>query len=271
MSKMKIGLQVFSVRDVAEKDFKGAMQKVKEIGYDGVELAGLYGLSAEEIRSVLDDIGLEAISAHVGFSDLVRDLDGTVAANKKIGVKFIALPFMGEGDLPMSDNWEKNLAFIMKISEKCKENGITLLYHNHDTEYKKMPDGMYIEDYLFKATGLDAMKPEFDTCWVRVAGEDPVGYIKKYAGYVQVVHLKDFVGSKTANMYELIGTDKKADVTEAFKFRPVGYGVQDFPAIIKASEEVGAEWLIVEQDNSYETPSLEAAKMSRDYLKSIYR
>ena len=72
-------------------------------------------------------------------------------------------------------------------------------------------------------------------------------------------------------MYELIGTDKKADVTEAFKFRPVGYGVQDFPAIIKASEEVGAEWLIVEQDNSYETPSLEAAKMSRDYLKSIYR
>lgn len=271
MSKMKIGLQVFSIRDVAEKDFKGAMLKVKEIGYDGVELAGLYGLSADEIRAVLDEVGLEAISAHVGFSDLVRDLDGTVAAYKKIGVKFIALPFMGEGDLPMSENWEKNLAFIMKISEKCRENGITLLYHNHDTEYKKMPDGMYIEDYLFKATGLDAMKPEFDTCWVRVAGEDPVGYIKKYAGYIQVVHLKDYVGSKTANMYELIGTDKKADVTEAFKFRPVGYGVQNFPAIIKASEEVGAEWLIVEQDNSYETPSLEAAKMSRDYLKSIYR
>ena len=57
----------------------------------------------------------------------------------------------------------------------------------------------------------------------------------------------------------------------AFKFRPVGYGVQDFPSILEASEKAGAEWVIVEQDNSYDTPSLDAAKMSRDYLKSIYR
>ena len=254
---LKIGVQVYSVRDSADRDLKDTLKKIKAMGYEGVELAGLYGHSAEEIRSVLDETGLEAISAHVGFGELAADCKGTVAAYKKIGVKYIALPFMGENDLPMSENWEKNLGIIKEISKECKENGITLLYHNHDTEYKKMPDGTYIEDYLFKATGLDAMKPEFDTCWVRVAGEDPVAYIKKYAGYVLVVHLK--------------GTDKKADVTEAFKFRPVGYGVQDFPSIIKASEEVGAEWVIVEQDNSYETPSLEAAKMSRDYLKKIYR
>lgn len=271
MSKMKVGLQVFSIRDVAEKDFEGAMKKVKEIGYDGVELAGLYGLDADAIRRILDEVGLECISAHVGYSDLVSDLDGTVAAYKKIGVKYIALPFMGEKDLPGSPDFGKTLENVLKISKKCEENGITLLYHNHDTEFKKLSDGTYIIDYLYKTVGLDAMKPEFDTCWVKVAGEDPVAYINKYAEYISVVHLKDFVGSKTENMYTLIGTDKKADVTEAFKFRPVGYGVQDFPSILEASEKAGAEWVIVEQDNSYDTPSLEAAKMSRDYLKSIYR
>ena len=271
MSKMKIGLQVYSIRDVAEKDFVDAMKAVKEIGYDGVELAGMYGIPAADVKKILDDIGLECISAHVSYAELMNDLEGTVAAYNTVGAKFIALPYMGESDRPTAPGFDKVLENIKKISDECKKYGITLLYHNHDFEFEKMPDGTYALDYLYKTAGLDVIKPEFDTCWVRVAGENPVDYINTYAGNCPVVHLKDFVGGKSANMYALIGIDKEADVTEEFRFRPVGYGVQDFPAIVKASEDCGAGWVIVEQDNSYETPTLENAKLSREYLKTIYR
>ena len=271
MSKMKVGLQVYSIRDVAEKDFEGAMKAVKEMGYDGVELAGMYGIPATEIRQILDNVGLECISAHVSYGDLMSDIEGTVAAYNTVGAKFIALPYMNPEHRPTAPDFDKVLENIKKISDECKKYGIALLYHNHDFEFEKMPDGTYALDYLYKTAGLDVIKPEFDTCWVRVAGEDPVEYIKTYAGNCPVVHLKDFVGSKSENMYALIGIDKEASVTEEFRFRPVGYGVQDFPSIIKASVECGAGWVIVELENSYETPVLETATMSRDYIKSIYR
>ena len=105
-----------------------------------------------------------------------------------------------------------------------------------------------------------------------MAGEDPAAYVRKYSGRAPLVHLKDFVGSKTANMYQLIGVDddQKQEAVEAFAFRPVGYGVQDFPAILSAAEDAGAEWVIVEQDmpSMGKTP-LQCAEMSIQYLKTL--
>jgi len=269
MGKMKIGLQVYSVGSVAAKDFDGTMKQIKEMGYDGVELAGMYGIAAENVRDILKKYGLECVSAHVAYNELIADLDKTVAAYKCVGCKYIALPYMTEENRPTAPGFDKVMENIKKISDKCKEYGIQLLYHNHDFEFAKMPDGTFALDYLYSQ--LPAyIWPEFDTCWVLVAGQSPVEYIKRYAGRVPVVHLKDFVGSKTENMYALIGIDKKADVTSEFRFRPVGHGIQDIPAIMKAAEASGTDWCIVEQDNSYETPCLEAAKMSIDYIKTIY-
>ena len=73
MKKHLIALQVYSVRDVAEKDFAGTVRKVKEMGYDGVELAGTYGMTAVEIKKILDETGLELVSAHVPMNQLEDD------------------------------------------------------------------------------------------------------------------------------------------------------------------------------------------------------
>ena len=95
-------------------------------------------------------------------------------------------------------------------------------------------------------------------------------YILKYTGRAPVVHLKDFVGSKTDNMYELIGIDKKAETTAKFEFRPVGKGKQNFPAIIDAAVIAGASWVVVEQDSpSMGLTPIECAKTSIEYLKTI--
>lgn len=109
-----------------------------------------------------------------------------------------------EEDRPGTEKFLKNIETFKKIGEACKKVGITLLYHNHDFEFVKMPNGQYALDYIYTEIPADLLQTELDICWVKVAGEEPVDYIKKYAGRAPVVHLKDFYKEgKPANMYEL--------------------------------------------------------------------
>lgn len=267
---MKIGLQAYTVRDAAEADFKGTMERIKEMGYDGVELAGLCGKTFEEVGAILKEVGLEVESAHVPYQELIADTAGTIAAYKGLGCKYITIPYMVEEDRPGEPGFKAVVEKIRMIGEECKKQGVILLYHNHDFEFVRVDNGQYGLDYLYSEIPADLLQTEIDTCWVNVAGENPSEYLKQYKGRAPIVHLKDFVGSKSENMYELIGieADKTEDKSE-FEFRPVGQGKQDFKSITATAVECGAEWMIVEQDNTYDIPSLEAAKMSREYLKTI--
>ena len=273
MKTLPVAVQVYSVRDDAERDFKGTMQKIKDMGYDGVELAGLYGMKPAEVKAILEEVGLVPLSAHVPFQELEADIEGTVAQYKEIGMQYIAIPYLMEEDRPGTEKFLKNIETFKKIGEACKKVGITLLYHNHDFEFQKI-DGEYGLDILYKRVPADLLQTELDTCWVNVGGEEPAAYIEKYAGRAPVVHLKDFVmpGKKPAKLYALIGIDDEQQAEEggAFEMRPVGYGAQDFPAILAAAEKAGTEWVVVEQDEPTKglTP-MECAEKSIGYLKSI--
>ena len=133
-------------------------------------------------------------------------------------------------------------------------------------------DGEYALDILYREVPAGLLQTQLDTCWVNVGGENPADYVHKYQGRMPTLHLKDFVGSKSEHMYDLIGIDegdvKKED--NAFELRPVGYGKQDFPAILEAAESCGVSWVIVEQDEpSMGKSPLECAKLSIDYLKTL--
>jgi sugar phosphate isomerase/epimerase len=273
MKKLPVAVQVYSVRDEAEKDFRGTMKKIKELGYDGVELAGLYGLKPAEVKSILNETGLIALSAHVPYVDLVGDTAGTINDYALIGCKYIAVPYMTEESRPNTPKFPEVIREIARIGAACKEKGITLLYHNHDFEFVKMPDGSYGLDYLYSHIPADILQTEIDTCWVNIAGEDPAAYVKKYAGRCPIVHLKDFYKEgKPANLYKLIGLnedEKKDEKAGYFEFRPVGYGMQDMPSILEASLEAGAKWVVVEQDESVGRSRLEAVELSRKYLESL--
>ena len=199
-----------------------------------------------------------------------KDPKGTLETYAKIGCKYIAVPYLVEADRPGIGDFDKTVADVEMIGKAAKELGIQLLYHNHDFEFLKI-DGKYALDTLYDEISADILKTELDVCWVNVGGEVPADYIRKYSGRAPVVHLKDFVGEKSENMYELIGIKSEAPVRPSnFELRPVGSGCQDFPAILKAAEEAGAEWVVVEQDNpSMGLNPIECARKSREYLKSL--
>lgn len=265
--KFPIGIQLFSVRDEITTALEGILKQLKDMGYDGVEFAGMYDYTPEQLRDLCARIGLNPISAHVSIDQLLED--GCIAAYKQIGCRYIAIPWLAEEKRPGHPGYAQFLKDATKIAQEAKEQGITLLYHNHDFEFVKV-NGEYALDVMYRE--IPALQTELDTCWVKVAGEDPVAYLHKYSGRAPVVHLKDFVGQKTEHMYQLVGVDddQKQEAVSTFEFRPVGSGVQDFPAILAAAEEAGTSWVIVEQDlPSMGLSSLECARKSIEYLRSL--
>jgi len=206
-----------------------------------------------------EEVGLVPLSAHVPFVDLMADIPGTVAAYKEIGCSYIAIPYLTPEYRPGNEKFNEVIEGAKAIGAECAKQGIVLLYHNHDFEFEKI-DGEYALDMLYRVVSKDLLQTEIDTCWVNVGGENPAEYIRKYTGRAPVVHLKDFYmpGKKPEHMYSLIGIqdDKKDAEEEAFGFRPVGKGMQDIPAILAASEDAGAEWVVVEQDRPALGPSI---------------
>ena len=268
-----VGLQLYSVRGDMEQDFKGTLQKVKDMGYDGVEFAGLFGNAPEQVKAWCQEIGLNPISAHVPLADMLADIDKVIADYKAIGCEYIVVPYVTEERRPGGELFLQMVEEIRSIGEKCKEAGLTLLYHNHDFEFKTLESGEYGLDYLYANVPADLLQTELDECWVKYSGVDPVEYLKKYTGRSPVVHLKDYYkeGEMEGDPYALIGLNEGEEKkSAAFEFRPLGCGVQDIPAIIKAAVKAQSKWLIVEQDQpSLGKSPMECVAMSMEYIKKL--
>lgn len=268
MKKVPIAYQLYSARNDVQKDMAAVLRGVKALGYDGVEFAGFFGHSADEIREMLDQTGLIAISSHVPVADIEQDMFGTIAFHQKIGCRFIAIPYLADEYRPGAPGFAAMLKLIYRFGRLCRDAGIQLLYHNHDFEFVPF-SGLYGFDFLYSAVPEDLLQTEIDVCWVHYAGEDPEKYIRKYAGRAPVIHLKDYVGRKgEGTPYGLIGQQKQADAA-AFEFRPFGYGCVHAAKIVEAGVKAGAEWFVVEQDEWYQRTPLEAAAMSLATLREL--
>ena len=266
---LPVAVQLYSVRNNVSADMRATLEQVKKIGYDGVEFAGLYNNKPEDIKKMCEEIGLVPLSAHVPYVDMVKNPD-ILNDYKTIGCKFVAVPYLNAEDRPGTDKFGEVIENIKKIGAKANELGMTLLYHNHDFEFIKL-DGKYALDILYEEVSEELLKTELDVCWVNIGGENPAGYIRKYAGRCPVVHLKDFYGEKSEDMYELIGIKSSAPKRPGnFEFRPVGSGLQNFPEILEAAEESGATWVVVEQDNpSMGLDPMGCITKSREYLRTL--
>lgn len=271
--KLPVAVQLYSVRDEMQNDFYGTIKAMKDLGYDGVEFAGLFGEEPAKIKAYCEEIGIVPISAHVPYFDMLENPEKVLADYAEIGCKYVAVPYLTEECRPGTDGFSATVEGIRKIGEAAKKLGIQLLYHNHDFEFVKIGED-YALDVLYSTIPADLLQTEIDTCWVNVAGVNPAEYVEKYSGRAPVVHLKDFKmsGAKQGQLYKLIGIDENEEdeEQEAFSFMPVGHGVQDMPAILAACETAGAKWVVVEQDSPAkgDTP-MNSVRLSREYLKTL--
>lgn len=251
MERIPIAVQVYSVRDEAAADFDGTMKELAGMGYEGVELAGLYGKSPAQIRAVLDKWGLEPVSAHVPYDEFARDLEGTIEAYREIGCRYVAIPHLGADRWYGGAKYGETLFFIAAIAEKCREAGMELLYHNHNFEFAKTEEGACQLDAFYGAKETENLGAELDLCWVKVGGADPVEYLRKYTGRCPVVHVKDFVREDRVVLVAL------------------GDGELGVDAVVSQAAESGVKWLVVEQDDHFYGSPMENMRKSIACLKKL--
>ena len=188
--KTAYGLQLYSLRDMTDKDLEGALKAVAEMGYKYVEYAGFFGHPAETIKAWQDQYGLVCSSTHTGWGELLpENIEATIAYHKVIGNKHIIVPGADLGTLEKI----KEFCAVMNVAQvRLAEEGISLGYHNHSHEFVVMPWGSTIHSELEKRGTFGF---EIDTYWVFNAGLDPVAVLDRLSDRVKVIHLKDgFMG-----------------------------------------------------------------------------
>ncbi len=182
---MEYGIQLYSIRDLTEKNMDEALRRVSELGYKFVEFAGFFGIPAEEIKAMLDKYGLRVSGTHTGWQEVAYHFEETVAYHKAIGCDTLIIP---GGDFSDQTKLDALIDLINEYQPKLAAEGITLGYHNHHKEFLPNKDGSNIEDQLIYRTNVML---EIDTYWAFVGMKNPVALLERLKDRVKVIHIKD--------------------------------------------------------------------------------
>jgi len=241
----QLGIQLYTVRDACETDFTGTLQSLARMGYTGFEFAWNYGgMDPEALTAFLKELGVQAAGFHTSLEEIANPDSATYQYARATGGTYLTTSLAGE----VAKDWKATIGEVAKAAAVAKAQGFVFTYHNHAQEFEQI-DGIYALDLLYQQTDPDAVKAELDTFWIKTGGADPVEYIKKYAGRVPQVHVKD-MDAQTKS------------------FTEVGSGILDWDAIFAAAREAGAEWMIVEQDICAGS-SVESARKSIEFLQDM--
>ena len=245
MSLDKPALQMYSVRDHMDRDPEGTLKKLREIGYQHVELAGTAGMSANAFKDVLDELGMTAISTHHSFNHVVNNVDAVISDARLFGMEYVVIPWHGANS---ADGWADAGKQMNQAGEVLREARIHLCYHNHAHEFDLF-DGKTAFDIIFDNAEPEHLGLELDTAWAAVAGKDVAELITRFTNRIPLIHLKDYKVVDDANV-----------LTE------LGNGVIDWSIVLEAAKNAGVVWHIAELDQS-ETDSLESAAINYNYMR----
>ncbi len=276
MRTVRIGCPAFILRDLLYEDFTGTLEKVGRIGYDGIELIGFFGHSAETIRKTCLANGLEPFGCFAMLPDLLcsegqedsgaagdpRSLgkamkalgttpDEKFAYIREIGCSYISLG-LSAGQSP--EDFAAQVKLALPIAKK---HGLKLQYHNHNQEYEKTDDGALIMDRILELCP-EEMLFEPDLGWMGIAGIRSADGVSAYRTRIKAVHMKDYYRE---------GPDK-LDKTKPYYFRPTGYGVMDWASVLEYCEEnIRPDWYVCDHDNAYGRDIIAELRLSYEYLK----
>lgn len=219
---MKLAVQLYTLREDYSngEEFLEILEKVKEIGFDGVEFAGYAGLEPEVIKAKLDELGLVAVGCHMRIENYEGEkLEESIKLGKALGMKYMGV---GGADHSTKEEVDKLVDVFYKANERGKDEGIKFYYHNHTEEFENEIDGKLIMDRIAEGAYL-----EIDTYWSYCGGADNYKYITEHKDDIILLHVKD-------------GIDRHP--------MALGEGDNDLPSVFKAAEDAGIEWLILEND-----------------------
>ncbi|HEY7502065.1 MAG TPA: TIM barrel protein [Vicinamibacterales bacterium] len=245
----RIGLQLYSVRDLMKADVPGTLAKVAAVGFKEVEFAGLFNLAPKDVRAMLDKNGLTAPGTHVDWVTVDTKLPETLETAKVLGHRFVIVPYLSDADRKKPDMYKRLADVLNRAGKESAKSGITIAYHQHGFEFVPAEElgGKLPYDFLLENTDPKLVAMELDLCWITAAEKDPLSYFDKYPGRFPLVHVKDWLkDGKPATAYAgALGPNTKFTGNMA----NVGEGSIDWKRIFAQSDKAGIKHYIVEHDN----------------------
>jgi sugar phosphate isomerase/epimerase len=225
----KIGLQLYTVRDLMQADMPGTLAKVAAAGYQEVEFAGYFGRTPAQVRALLQQNGLTSPSSHLGI-DVFEKTPGVLADAKTIGNEWATLPWLPEERRgKTADDWKRTADLFNTFAAQAKSEGLRFAYHNHNFELAPIGATRPL-DILLSNTDPSLVDFEMDLYWVVFGGGDPLDFFNRYPGRFPMVHVKDSGGPPDNKMVD------------------VGSGVIDFRTIFANGGKAGIQHYFVEHD-----------------------
>ena len=265
---LPIGLQLYTLGEIANRDLDGALTRVARIGFKTIELAGFRADQRASIRAAADQAGLHITSVHLGseardgYVGLGEDTGQVAASIHTLGATVVVLPgpllrYSGGKPPPVtSDDWKRTAAFLNQRGAALRREGLLLAYHNHNPEFAPI-DGTTGFDIIARETDPKLVIFEMDAGWVRAAGLDPVALLSHYPGRFRLMHVKDISASTHVNF------EWSMDSTE------VGHGIIDWPRLIAAAYKAGVTQYFVEQEPPFKKDRFASIADSFQFLSSM--
>lgn len=289
---MKYASPLFIVKDQCEADLFAVLERLKRIGYDGVEFLGFFGKPVDQLAAKLRELGLEALGNHVDYDVFRADPKAIIAEHKAIGCKYITITgWFGQTYEP--NRFAQWVADVTEIGRMCHAEDVTLLYHNHHSEYLQRVDeqqsvegqqkmeglpvqsaeGQYLQDALLQAVPADALSFEPDLGWMAIAGASALACLTRYVDRCPVLHLKDYYADTTGAVpgdVMSLGGKPGGKEHAHFAFRPTGYGIMNYPALREAMIACRPEWVVMDHDLAYGRDSFVDLADSLEYAKRLF-
>jgi sugar phosphate isomerase/epimerase len=229
---MRLAVQLYTLRHALADDLEGTLAALGESGAREVELAGLYGRTAAELRAALDAAGLVAVAGHIPIEGFLAAPDGVLEAAEVLGTETLVVPSVAPPETGAEA--EATVAQLVELSELVTDAGLGFAYHNHDFEFRVLDDG----SDLWGRIAAAGLPQEPDVGWLLVAGRDPVTVLGELSGRCPLVHAKDVRRRPDGDWEDVIAGD----------------GDVDWPAVVAAAASAGATHLVVDLDNPSEHP-----------------
>lgn len=282
---IRIGLQLYSMRQSLATDPWGTLEAVAAAGYKTIEAANHdalndpgvgFGVSAPEFRSKLDSLGLSIVGCHINPLD-VSILPRALEYQAELGNTYFGcdIEFFPYGDL---DYVLRRAETFNQIGELAREHGMRFYYHNHFQEFQKLGD-QYVYEIILENTDPELVKLEIDTYWMYRGGQDALEWMDRYADRVVLLHQKDFPqdSPQPLNMFDgVIALDASIDIDVFLHhkdkrcFVEIGTGILPIQDIIDAASKLPSlDYMILEQDYT-QLPEIESIRVSHEAFKEKF-
>ena len=238
--KGPLGLQLYSLRKGFQDDVPATLDQVTNFGFVDVELAGTYGQTPAEFKSLLAARGLKVIAGHFPYDRFKNDPEGVAREAEIFGMKYAGCPWIPHNGVFTEQDCRDAAAVFNHAGKVLASHGITFYYHTHGYEFQPFKQGTLF-DVLMHATDPDYVSYEMDVMWVVFPGQDPVKLLNRYGSRWKLMHVKDLRKGVEGNLSG--GTDQNNDVV-------IGTGKTDWPAVLKAAHRVGVKYYFIEDESA---------------------